>query len=111
MNQVGTNTDTEIYNNPQGLSASFLSPFHTHREISLTYAQKHASLRLRHSTWTIFFLPSSYAQNSVCEIDNPQGPDAQHIARPYAINSMAKEPKKDQIYSMDTLYLNQPTVH
>ena len=45
MNQVGTNTDTEIYNNPQGLSASFLSPFHTHREISLTYAQKHASLR------------------------------------------------------------------
>ena len=48
----------------------------------------------KYYTQTIFFLPSSYTQNTVCEIDNPQGPDAQHIAQPSAINSMAKKKKK-----------------
>ena len=89
MKQVGTNIDTEIYNNPQGLSASFLFPFHTHtqKSLSLTYPQKHASLR--DTPQTVFLLPSSYTQNTVCETDNPQGPNAQHVARPYTINSVA----------------------
>ena len=42
-----------------------------------------------------YFLPSFLIYTEHCtEKDNPQRPDAQHVARPSAISPMAKEPKK-----------------
>ena len=65
----------------------------------------------RYSTRIISFLPSSYTQKTACEIDNPQGPDAQHLSWPSAIIFMAKEFRKQQIHSMDMSCLKQAAVH
>ena len=60
-------------------------------EMSVSHLYTEMCIFKRCSTQAVFFLPSSYTQNTACERDSPQGPDAQHIARPSAINSMAKK--------------------